>query len=169
MKVYHLKLTLGKETQYNKEGKLKNQVITTKLDEFELANMLTDNNWKKVGACEVECVSCIDYTPATKTAKAVSDSDVKGMKEVNQMIADGIKAAAKPKTPAQQLKDQSDLMAEMSKQIAELKKDKEEAREVEKQFRADLETEANELGVSFRANIGDEKLSEKIQELKSKK
>ena len=169
MKVYHLKLTLGKETQYNKEGKLKNQVITTKLDEFELANMLTDNNWKKVGACEVECVAVIDYEPATKTTKATSTPDNKRMQEVNDQIAAGIKQATKPKTAAQQLADQSDLMAEMSKQIAELKKDKEEAREVEKQFRADLETEANELGVSFRANIGDEKLSEKIQELKSKK
>lgn len=162
MKVYQVKLTLGKETQYSKEGKLKNQVINPKFDEFELANMLEDQNWKKIGACEIECISCIDYTLKTKTEKAVIVPNKERMDEVNKIISDGIQAAKKPKTAAQQLKDQSEMMAEMAKQIEELKKVKPE---IKSEQRAEIEDKANELGIKFRDNIGDSKLLEKIQSI----
>ena len=159
MKVYQVKLVLGKDTQYNKDGKLKNQVISPKLDEFELANMLDDRNWVKIGACEIECISCIDYTPKTKTSKAVIVKNESRRKEVSDLILSTNKAAIKPKTAKDILKEQSEMMAKMAAKIEELKENKQpektEGREV-------LEAKANELNISFRANIGDEKLLAKI-------
>ena len=158
--MYQVKLTLGRETQYSKEGKLKTQVINPKFDEFELANMLEDQNWKKIGACEIECISCIDYTIKTKTAPAVIVPNEARKQEVNKIISDGIQADRKPKTAAQQLKDQSEMMVKMAKQIEELKKVEPE---IKSEQRLEIENKANELGIKFRDNIGDSKLLEKIQ------
>jgi len=160
MRVYQMKLTLGKEPQYSKEGKLKNQVIVPKFDEFELANILDDCNWKKIGACEMECISCNDYTPKTKTSPAVIAPNELRKAEVNSIINNGIKAAKKPKTAAQQLKDQSELMANMAKEIEALKNAN--LVEAKSEDRVTLEQKANELGISFRKSIGDEKLLAKI-------
>lgn len=162
MKVYQMKLILGKEAQYNKDGKLKNQVITPKYTgEMELENMLDDLNWKKVGACEMSCIKVLD----TDTNK----EDISLMDSVNNRINDYIKAKEKPKSV-------KDLLEEQTKQNAALleRLEKLEQRKPIKPIEAKLETgfsesdrgviesKANELGVSFRANIGTQKLLDKI-------
>jgi len=159
MKVYQLKMILGKVTHYDKSGKLKNQVITTKLDEFELANMLENNNWKNVGACEVECVGAIDYTQKTQVKKAVIIPDIERMNEINSIIRNGVKAAKKPKTMTQQLMDQAEVMEVMSHRIKELEMIKPAVTSTK---RLAIEEKANELNIKFRSTIGDDSLLAKI-------
>lgn len=151
---------MGKETQYNASGKLKNQVITPKYDEFEMTNIITDSNWKKLGMCEIECLSCINYTPATKTKEAISIPDDARKDEINAMIKKSTKAGTKPKTSAQKIEEQSEMMAKMAQKIEDLEK---AAIPVKTPGRLAMESKATELKIKFRENIGDAKLLEKIQ------
>jgi len=99
-------------------------LIQPKYDEFELTNILDDNNWKKLGFCSIECISCIDYTPPTKTSKKAIVENNDRMNEVNEQIKLSANKSKKPKTPAQLIEEQTELMKGMAKEIADLKKDK---------------------------------------------
>lgn len=145
---------MGKVKNYDQNGKLKNKVLKPKYSgEMELDHILKDNNWQKLGACSIECLEVID----TKAGKA----DPSRVKEVNELIQTQITAAKKPKTPAQLLKEQSEQMEIMAKQIEELKKGN--TGEFDKSDnRIALEAKATELKISFRNNIGDDNLLAKI-------
>jgi len=161
MKVYTMKLILGKRTDYDQNGKLRNQVITPKYDEFELSNILEDDNWKKLGVCEIECLRCIDYTSATKTEKKIIVENVERKDEVNVLIKGRIKALIKPRSEV-------DLLREEIKELKEslIVKAPKAGNVLEIACeRVVLESKANELEIKFRANIGDEKLLAKIVEV----
>lgn len=152
-----MKIVMGKTPNYDKDGNLKNAVIMPKYDELELANCLDDDNWKKLGACEIECISCIDYTLPTKTAKEIIIRNDERKIEVNKIIKGQIKI--KPKTEVELLKEE---MAEMKKMLSPKKSiDKLDLGSTRK----NIEEKANELDIKFRQNIGDEKLLDKIQEV----
>lgn len=98
---------MGKETQYDKTGKLKNRAITPKYSgERELGDILEDNNWRKLGACEISCISVTDN----------GKPDERAAIEVNERIKSLINPST-PKTELQLLKEQNALLAEQNKQI----------------------------------------------------
>lgn len=166
MKVYQMKLILGKETQYTQDGKLKNQVIQPKYDEFELTNLLEESNWKKLGVCDIECISCIDYTPPTKTNKEVIVKNEARLKEINEQIKSAKESSKKPKTAQQMIAEQSEMMVKMAKKIEELEKCNNQ--NVDKtNERINLEDKAKELKIKFDKRLGDVKLLALINKIDS--
>ena len=145
---------------------MKNKTISPKYDEFELQNILDDDNWKKLGVCEIECLSCIDYTPKTKTEKAISVENKERMDEINALLDTRKKASIKPKSELELIKEQNALLSKRLDDIENSKKIKGEdlKLQVDDDGRKKLEAKAAELGISFRASIGDIKLLKKIQE-----
>ena len=100
MKVYQLRLIMGKATNYDQTGKLKNHVMTVKYaGELELENILEDQNWKKLGACEI---SCVDVYDSDKPSVSIT-ADVNVM---NARINSDVQAGIKPKTEIELLKEQ---------------------------------------------------------------
>lgn len=149
-----MEMILGKEAQYHKNGKLKNDVIRPKYTgDLELENILEDMNWIKVGACEIRCISVLD----TDTKK----QDAELMTNINDRIKSIMSGGEKPKTEIELLKEQNALLM---KQIEMQNNSKPEPVEASEERKA-LEGKANELNIKFRANIGDVKLLEKIQEI----
>lgn len=128
MKVYRLKLILGKTPNYDENGKLKNKVIKAKYSgERELHDILDDDNYRKLGACEISCIGVYD----TKTKK----EDVEGrMDEVNAGLKD--KEVKKPKSKVELLEEQNELLRKQleSKPKDEPKSDDKELKEAQSKY-----------------------------------
>mgnify|MGYP001270232329 CR=1 FL=1 len=152
MKVYQLKLILGKAANYDAAGKLKNQTVTAKyVGEGELENILTDQRWKILGACEISCVNVYD-------SGSPKVSDIEGIKAINERIAKDIQAGTKPKTEIELLKEQNAALIE--KMDSFLKHyENPEIKEVkvvpasDKEVRESLFWEAKKLGLNPAKNI----------------
>lgn len=183
MKVYQLRLVLGKVANYDQNGKLKNQTITSKYGEMELENILTDQNWKKLGACEISCVKVYDHPSLI--------DDPAAMKAVNDRINLDIQSGTKPKTEIELLRDQVD---ELSKQLyyntprktelvpepsvlikgtyVKIPTGRKETDEVgvipAKELRESLFTEARELGLNPAKNVKTDILKDLITNAKQK-
>jgi hypothetical protein len=105
MKVYQLRLILGKVANYDQSGKLKNQTITAKyVGEGELENILSDGTWKKLGACEISCVNVFDAVTNVQ--------DVEAITAINSRIEAEMQAGVKPKTEIELLKEQIALLTD---------------------------------------------------------
>lgn len=157
MKVYKMRMVMGKTPNYDANGKLKNTVVTPKIaGEKELSDLLTDDAYKALGCCEISCVECSD------------SSDVKmkfteRMNEVNKSIKE-IKQKAKSKVEL--LEDENRQLKAESKSVMTRLEALEAKGFSKSNERIELENKANEFGITFRANIGDVKLLEKINEFK---
>ena len=158
MRVFKMRLVMGKEAQYDANGKLKNKIITPDYHgEKELADLLEDQNWRKLGACDISCVSVYD-------TKAPEKIDKDRVESINKEIKDTITGANKPKTEAQLLKEQNEMLIARLEALENGGKTVND--NVEKSNdRIALENKANDLKIQFRSNIGDEKLLEKINEI----
>ena len=156
MKVYKLRLVLGKSTNYDQTGKLKNQTITAKYaGEGELENILSDQTWKKLGACEISCVGV--YDTETKAP------DLELTKVINDRISKDIQTGIKPKTEIELLKEQITELTEKVNNPAVPKN--QEVKETfvpdmdidrpptEKEIRESLFIEAKELGLTPAKNV----------------
>jgi len=143
---------------------LKNETISPKYDEFELANILEDDNWKKLGACEIKCTKCIDYTPKTKTQAAIIVENTDRMNEVNTQLNSRKQSLIRPKSEVELMKEQNEMLLKRLEALENIKtvESKLEVK-VSDEGREKLEAKANELGLKFRNNIGSEKLLSKIQ------
>ena len=141
---------------------MKNETISPKYDEFELANILEDDNWKKLGACEIKCTKCIDYTPKTKTQAAIIVENTDRMNEVNTQLNSRKQALIKPKSEVELMKEQNEMLLKRLEALENIKPI-EAKLEVSNEGREKLENKASELGLKFRNNIGSEKLLSKIQ------
>jgi len=131
-----------------------------------LAGILDDDNWKKLGACEIECLSCIDYTPKTKTDDAVLVDNLERKNEINALLKAKKIAAIKPKSEIELMKEQNALLLERLERLENIKPVEAKLEvKISDDGRKKLEEKANELGITFRANIGNEKLLAKIQEI----
>jgi len=138
---------MGKVANYDQNGKLKNNVITAKYaGEFELRNMLDDQAWKKLGACEISCVDCYD-------SKSPSVTNKDRMAAVNAEIVASLKAGIKPKTEVELLKEQVEKANEQNKAMAERLERLEKSGDTEKETRKALFNEAKELGLTPQKNI----------------
>lgn len=148
-KVYKMRMIMGKTPNYDANGKLKNTIVTSKfVGEKELSDLLTDDGYKALSVCEISCVDCYD-------AKDVKAKFPERMAEVNKSIK---AVKQKAKTKVQVLEDHNN---DLIKRLEAL-----EAKgvDVKSTDRIKLEEKANELEITFRANIGDVKLLEKINE-----
>ncbi|HEY5590679.1 MAG TPA: hypothetical protein VIK55_06635 [Paludibacter sp.] len=163
MKVYQLRLVLGKVANYDQNGKLKNQTITAKYGEMELENILTDQNWKKLGACEISCVKVYDHPSLIE--------DPTAMKAVNDRINLDIQQSARPKTEIELLKDQIALLTEKvnSPTIPVTTHQASSVLNVAKEVRESLFTEAKELGLNPAKNIKTELLQALVNKAKEGK
>jgi hypothetical protein len=147
VKVYKMRMIMGKTPNYDANGKLKNTVVIPKFTgEKELSDLLTEDAYKALGVCEISCIECYD-------AKDVKAKDKPRMDEVNKSIK-AVKQKAKSKVQI------------LEEQVAELLADAKDRKSGNEKSddRVKLETKANELEITFRANIGDVKLLEKINE-----
>ena len=167
MKVYQLKLVLGKTANYDQAGKLKNGTITAKYGEMELENILTDQNWKKLGACEISCVKVFDHPNLDNIPEAVN--------QVNARINSDIQQGARPKTEIELLKDQNDKLTERLERLENPIVLKNQAGkeiigsdEVSTTIRASLFIEAKELGLNPAKNIKTELLQALVEKAKQK-
>lgn len=162
MEVFKLRLVMGKTPNYDANGKLKNEVITSKYTgEMELRNILDDGNWRKLGACEISCVSVYDSKTPTKIDSVKMDA-------INKEIKDFVTGGNKPKTETQLLKEQNELLMARLDAIENGSFDKSKmggVPDLKNDHRIELETKANKLEVKFRADISDAKLLEKIIEV----
>jgi len=154
---------MGKVANYDQNGKLKNQVVTSKFaGEKEIADLLGDLNWKKLGACEIECVGCYD-------SKSPLVKDTEKIAEINDRIKQSIKVGEKPKTEVQLLKEQNALIIEQNKAMAERLEVLESATsstdEVREERKA-LFAEAKELGLTVKKNILTDDLKAMIEKAK---
>jgi len=142
-----MRMILGKTSNYDASGKLKNTVVTPKFSgEKELSDLLTDDAYKALGCCEIQCVDCYD-------SGNVTTKFPESMAEVNKSIK-AIKQKAKSKV--QVLEEQvAELLAEAKERKSGFDKSN---------YRIGLEKKAKELEITFRADIGDVKLLEKINE-----
>lgn len=105
MYIYTMQLILGKEAQYDKNGKLKNQVVRPKYSgERELSDILEDDRYKSLG-CEIECLKVLD----TETGE---ENEVR-KNEVNAFINKRIQMKAKPKTEVEELREQNILLKQI--------------------------------------------------------
>ena len=149
MKVYKMRMIMGKTPNYTSNGKLKNTVVTSKFaGEKELSDLLTDDAYKALGCCEISCVDCYDSGDVNAKHKERISEVNKSIKAVKQ----------KAKSKVQVLEDQNkDLMNRLEALEAK-------GVDVKSTYRIKLEEKANELDITFRANIGDVKLLEKINE-----
>lgn len=165
MKVYQLRLILGRATNYDQTGKLKNQTITAKYaGEMELEMILADRNWQKLGACEISCVGVFD------TETKAQDTEM--MAAINNRIKSDIQAGTKPKTEIELLKEQIAALTEKVNspvipipfQETESFKNGIESwsnnpdikpafKKLEKERRESLFTEAKELGLTPAKNV----------------
>lgn len=175
MKVYQLRLILGKATNYDQTGKLKNQTITAKYaGEMELENILADQTWKKLGACEISCVGVFDTE--TKTA----DTDM--MKVINNRINSDVQAGIKPKTEIELLKEQIASLTEKVNNPVILKNQAGETNTNEgevpsndflfrtaEELRDSLFAEAKELGLNPAKNVKTDILKDLIANAKKGK
>lgn len=153
MKVYKMRMILGKTPNYDANGKLKNTVVTSKFSgEKELSDLLTNDAYKALSVCEISCVDCYD-------SKKVEVKFHERMAEVNKSI-NAVKQKAKTKVELLQDENKK-LKAESQSVMIRL-----EALETNSKsdYRIELEDKANELGIKFRTTIGDEKLMQKIKE-----
>jgi len=154
MKVYKMRMIMGKTPNYDASGKLKNTVVTSKFaGEKELSDLLTDDAYKALGCCEISCVGCCD----SGNGKIEFPERIS---EVNNSI----------KVVKQRAKSKIELLQDENKQLkaeSELVMTRLEALESNRKsdYRIELEDKANELGIKFRANIGDAKLEEKIKDV----
>jgi hypothetical protein len=159
MKVYQLRLILGKATNYDQNGKLKNQTITAKYaGEMELENILEDQNWKKLGACEISCVGVFD----TET----KEQDVTLMGKINDRLKASIQAGTKPKTEIELLKEQIASLTEKVNNPVIVEK---EIVTQLKEDRVHLFEEATELGLKPSRNIKTDILKDLIANAKKEK
>lgn len=142
-----MRMIMGKTSNYDANGKLKNTVVTPKFTgEKELIDLLTDDAYKALGCCEISCIDCYD-------SKDVESKDKSRMDEVNKSI----------KTVKQKAKSKVQILEE---QVAELLAEAKERKSGGEKSgdRVILESKAKELEITFRANIGDVRLLEKINE-----
>ena len=143
MKVYQLKLILGKAANYDAAGKLKNQTITAKyVGDGELENILTDQRWKILGACEISCVNVFD-------SGSPKVSDIEGIKAINERIVRDIQAGTKPKTEIELLKEQIAALTEKVNAPVITKP----VEKTEKELRAELFAKAGEMDLRPAKNI----------------
>lgn len=99
-----MKLILGESPIYNRQGQLQNSTVTSKYaGEKELADLLDDNNWKVLGACEITCVGVYD----TNTGEQDEDR----MHEVNDSIASSLNT--------KKIKSKLELLIEQNKKLEE--------------------------------------------------
>jgi leucyl aminopeptidase (aminopeptidase T) len=149
-----MRMIMGKTPNYDVNGKLKNTVVIPKFTgEKELSDLLTDDAYKALGVCEISCIECYD-------AKDVKAKDKSRMDEVNKSIK-AVKQKAKSKV--QLLEEENQKLKEQSKSVMERLEALEKGND-KSENRVKLEEKANELEITFRANIGDVKLLEKINE-----
>ena len=163
MKVYVLRLILGKATNYDQNGKLKNSTITAKYaGEMELENILTDQNWKKLGACEISCVNVYDSTNQKV-------SDVESIEAINNRIKSDIQQGIKPKTEIELLKEQIASLTEKVNNPVTVEAKKETVDSPEKEIRKQLFIEAESLGLTPAKNVKTELLQALINKAKEGK
>ena len=114
-KVYEIMLVMGKEPNYDANGKLKNRTITAKYTgEQELNNILDDNGYKAQGACIAICKDVWD----------INDKEIKfpeDVKIVNQRIESGRVKKATMRTPTERLEEE---LKAIRLEMQELKKGK---------------------------------------------
>jgi predicted metal-dependent TIM-barrel fold hydrolase len=112
---------------------------------MEKTQLLEDQNWKKIGACEISCVAVYDHLNP-------KEIDVEVMAAVNAEIKMSIQVGIKPKTEIDLLKEQIAALTEKINNpvVPEIKKEvKTEGGEpTEKEIRKALFTEAKELGLT---------------------
>lgn len=105
MQVYKMKMILGKESQYKKDGTLKNQVIQPLFHgEKEIADLLTDERWKSLGVCEIECVDVFDSKTQVRDEHRIA--------EINKVIYDLANRNKKPLSELELLKQQNALLSQ---------------------------------------------------------
>ena len=172
-----MNLIIGKTSDYDQFGKLKNKTISAKYNEHELTDILTEDNWKKLGACEIKCTKCIDYN--LKTKEIIENTDRKD--EINTLLNDRKLAAIKPKSEIELLKEQNKLLLKRmvaleNEKIVEKEpvlKDELKTYYTDKEDNLQLKTvvtdikklkeKAKELEIRFNPKIGSDKLLSKIQ------
>lgn len=154
MKVYVLRSVLGKSTNYDENGKLKNQTITAKYGEMELENALTDQNWKKLGACEISCVNAYNHPDLTTVPEMVNS--------INERIKKDIQQGTKPKSEIELLKEQIAALTEKINNPVITK----EVDSTEKEIREQLFVEAKELGLNPAKNVKTDILKDLIAKAK---
>jgi hypothetical protein len=172
MKVYQLRLVLGKAANYDQTGKLKNQTITAKyVGEGELEQILEDRCWQKLGACEISCVNVFDSAEPSVSLPLEKQS-------INDRIKADIQAGTKPKTEIELLKEQ---IAALTEKVNEPKTvtsndgkrtiivDDNIAEEDVVTPRAELFAEAAELGLNPAKNIKTDILKDLIANAKKEK
>ena len=186
VKVYKMRMIMGKTPNYNESGKLKNTVVIPKfVGEKELSDLLTDDAYQGLGCCEIKCIDCYD-------SKDVKVKFTDRMNEVNKSIK-AVKQKAKTKVQLleeENIKLKSESVSVMKRlealENAEAHKNNEEVIrqkkldklriEAEKGQPGDLtkldsfpdriklEAKAKELEITFSSKIGNVKLLERINE-----
>lgn len=132
------------------------QKLSPELTFNKFVRLLPNQGYTSAKVVKVLETSFVDNKPNHKELDEID--------KYQAMIDDRIKPTAKAGEPI-------DYKAKSEKQEALLKELEERLRALEKKGsekspeRANIEDKANELGISFRANIGDEKLLEKIKEV----
>ena len=162
-KVYKMRMILGKTSNYDASGKLKNTVLTPKIvGEKELSDLLTDDAYKALGCCEISCIDC--YASDNVKVKFIDR-----MNEVNKSIK-AVKQKAKTKVQLLEEENQK-LKAESTsvmKRLEALENQKPIEATLEATIDSDarnkLEAKAKELDVKFSSKIGNVKLLERINE-----
>lgn len=165
-KVYKMKFIMGRTPNYDQNGKLKNKVMTPKYTgERELTNLLENDNYKSLGVCEILCIDCYDSIEKDGVM-VINKRYPQEVELINKKIKDGTKT--RPKTELEILREQ---VAALTERLDS--KDAAPPVGVEDvlvdlllpETRGKLESKANELGISFRSNIGNQKLFDKIKEV----
>lgn len=109
---------MGQTLNYDKTGKLKNNIVTPKFaGEMELASILDDEAYKALGVCDITCVGVYD------TIKKEQDANL--MEEVNKRI---LTKPKKAKTEVELLIEQN---KELAKRLEKLEGGKTETEKVE--------------------------------------
>jgi len=147
---------LGKTPNYDQNGKLKNQTLTSKYaGELELRNILDDQNWQKIGACEISCIGVIDH--------ATGQPDIELQAAINAEIKTGYEKGIKPKSDIEKLKEQNEALMARLEKLEAIKP----IESSDKELREQLFTEAKELGLNPAKNVKTDILKDLITKAKS--